>query len=1046
MLTLHPNETKNDPALTRFFHIQTKATIILINYVMKYRSVQKYFMAFIMLFCTATSRGQQLQATLSHYSTDDGLASNAIAYITQDDYGYIWMATWNGLSRFDGYDFFNYRTGAGSHIPNLHNRISFLAIDNQQNVWLRMYDGRVFVLKRSIDKIIDPFEGVMGSEDYHTLRPITVTSSGYVLVNIEGVGLYKLRIESDIIDSELITTGGLVVTSMAEGYQNDIWLGTDKGVHRMDLSNLTIERKGFFLEEHITCLYSNGYNIFAGTQSGKIMSFAYGQEPKVIRNSGLSINALFVDSHGVIWFSDNRQGAIRIKPDTGDEKLFEQRVVVPDYDGSGGTFSETNGTVWVRMNHGGYGYYNRETDEVEYFHNDPANPWNLSNTVNASLALSEGVVWESTSRRGLEKLEILKKTIQRVQLFPEQGPSMANEIRTMLYDDARQVLLLGNKDNSLFFIHNDGSRTAMHNDSEGNPFGRTYGVSRGSKGDYWLCSKDHGVFHIMPQQSGYFVQNYCHSDQNKWSLNSNAAYYALEDKEGNVWVATFGGGVNILTKNKNGQRIALHKQNGIKNYPYNSHMKVRTLAIDSDDKVWAGTTDGILIMSYEGKKLSIQRLKPSQEDLDHPLMSNDIVCLAKDRQGNMWVGTNGGGLARTIGKDSKGVWLFENFGSKDGLPSEEIRSITFDDRGNAWFATDHVLCSYDTGKRIFTTFSNLDGVDETMCSEGAAVTLPNGNILFGTLNGYYLVDRSKLVNTAGNVLKLRITDFWLNDVLQTPRLNDSYNYYVPESKSVTLPSHSSTIAFRFASLNYQLQHRVHYQYMLEGYDNGWKNVDKSRIVSFKSLPTGTYKFKVKAFLLESPEKYDSKHIEVVVPPYFFFSSNSIWFYMIIATALGIWLLLWRQKRLEKTEKVRLLREGPRKQQQQTTSTENESDILIIVNDFLNVHFSDPMLTIEELATAADMSTERLAKQIKRETGLTAKEYLGEFRLKKALAMLEESEDTIAQIALNCGFSDPNTFNRHFKAITGITPSKYRDDKKNASKNDMQTDEYELIED
>ncbi len=71
--------------------------------------------------------------------------------------------------------------------------------------------------------------------------------------------------------------------------------------------------------------------------------------------------------------------------------------------------------------------------------------------------------------------------------------------------------------------------------------------------------------------------------------------------------------------------------------------------------------------------------------------------------------------------DDDGAWQFRNYGVEDGLPSEEIRSITFDDRGNVWFATDHILCSFDVKKGILTTFSQLDGVDDTMCSEGAAV-------------------------------------------------------------------------------------------------------------------------------------------------------------------------------------------------------------------------------------------------------------------------------------------------------------------------------------
>ena len=140
----------------------------------------------------------------------------------------------------------------------------------------------------------------------------------------------------------------------------------------------------------------------------------------------------------------------------------------------------------------------------------------------------------------------------------------------------------------------------------------------------------------------------------------------------------------------------------------------------------------------------------------------------------------------------------------------------------------------------------------------------NGDILFGTLDGYYIVDRKKLMATSGSLLKLQITDFLLNDVWQSPRLGSEINYYVPGSKHVEIPRGASNFGFRFAALNYQLQHRIHYQFMLEGYDKDWRNADKMRLVIYNDVPSGKYTFKVKAFLLESPDKYDIRTIEVTV--------------------------------------------------------------------------------------------------------------------------------------------------------------------------------------
>ena len=856
----------------------------------------------LLLGVVQTVDAQLFQATRSHLSAEDGLVSNAVSGIYQDDLGYLWIATWNGLSRYDGYHFYNYRTGNASRIDNLHNRILDLVIDQSQNVWMRMYDGRVFVLDRTKDQFINPFEGISGNEDFKTDIPLMVTSWGEVLVSI-GLGqLYLMRLDKNGLKSRTISTGGAIILSMAEGTKDDILLGTDKGVRHLNQRSLTIDKKVLLEEEEINCMYVNGFSIYAGTNKGAIYQLANRQKPNLIRSpSGLGIQFLFVDSQGLVWFCDDRMGAYRLNPENGNEKFFQQTVLAPEYDGRDGSFKECYGTVWVRMNHGGYGYYNREADVVEYFHNDPSNPWNLSNTVQAVLELPEGVVWESTNQRGLEKLEILKKNILRVRPVPHATSTMENEIRAFYYDKERRLLLFGNKSGQLFIYHDNKSQTIITRDAKGEPLGRIYGISKGRNGDYWICSKDDGLYKMSPNGSSWTLEHFAHDANNKQSINSNSAYYAIEDQDGNLWIATYGGGVSLMTKDQ-GKTVFLSPGNGLEGYPKGSHMRVRTVEMDEEGNIWAATTDGILIMSYKNKQLKIEKLQIPKKS-DKMLMSNDIVCLRRDNKGTMWVGTHGGGLGYTVGKDEDGTWLFESFNAQDGLPSDEIRSITFDQMDNAWFSMEHAICSFDVSKRVFTVFSSLDGVDDTMLSEGGAITLDNGTMLFGTLDGYYVVDRKKLTASMGSLLKLQITDFFIDGQLMSPRLNDTYDYYVPLSKHVELPSGVDEFAFRFAAMNYQLQHRVHYQYILEGYEEEWHNAEKDLTARYSDLPAGTYTFRVRAFLLESPEKYDQRSIEVVVPQFFLFSTTARWIYLGILVVIGLALLVkYRKKWLRALKK------------------------------------------------------------------------------------------------------------------------------------------------
>lgn len=846
----------------------------------------------VLLLLPLTAGAQPLRAIHTHLSTKDGLCSNAISAIRQDSYGYLWIATWNGLSRYDGYEFYNYRMGSASGVKNLHNRLLDIGIDQHENIWMHMYDNRVFVLNRRTDQIINPFEGKVGYEDFRLDSKILTTSKGEVILNIRDAGLFVAGLDPDDgLKTSMVDTHGMKIRCMAEGADDDVWLGTTQGIYRGIRHTMALDTLLILPQEEVTALSVRNYTLYAATKQGAIYQITFlPTQPKLIRKpTGKTVFNMFFDSHGLLWFCDDEMGASYLNIETGKEKHFQQFVPVPERDGRGGEFNEVNDRVWILMNNGGYGYYNREADKVEFFHNDPQNSWDISNTVYASLELPEGVIWESTSDRGLDKLELQKSNITRVMPIPNASSTEENEIRAMYYDKDRKLLLLGNKRSSLFLYYDNGQKSVITKDSQGNPLGRLYGISKDSQGNYWLCSKDHGVYKMSKTENGWHIKNFRHEDGNPRSMSSSLAYEAVEDKSGNIWIATYGGGVNLLTKENMEKEVFLHEQHGMKNYPKKAYQKVRTIEADPEGHVWAGTTDGILELSYENGEVKVGELKMSTEGDDVPL-SIDIISIRRDHKGGMWIGTNGGGIGYTKSKDKTGRWIMRIFDAENGLPSDEIRSITFDENDNTWFAAEHIICSFNADKNIFTTFSDLDGLDQTRISEGGAIMRGNGNILFGTLDGYYEVDRKKLMASDGALLKMQITGFLLNDVWQSPRLGSKIDYYVPGSTHVVIPRNATNFGFRYAALNYQMQHRVHYQYMLEGYDKDWRNAEKERLAIYNDVPPGTYVFKVKAFLLESPDKYDTRSIEIEVKGSGSFGSVFKWVVGILLLLLIVFLV------------------------------------------------------------------------------------------------------------------------------------------------------------
>lgn len=976
--------------------------------------------ATVMMAGNVNVRGQELRAVLSHYSAEDGMTSNTISDIKTDGYGYLWIASWNGLSRFDGYEFFNYPTGNSSDIPLLHNRILEIYVDTQQNIWMRMYDGRVFVLNRLKDTIINPLQDIEGYEDLTTGRPLFVNKKGEVFAIMRGGDIYKMTLKDNKVTTQLIKTDKLAVRAMAEGIRGTLWLATDKGIHRMNADG-TFHKTGVLEEEDITCIFSDGTNVFAGTRSGKIVKYTPGLIPQTLAELQTPISTLFVDSKDLIWFAQDVQGISRFNQQTGNVKAFTQRVIVPQPDVRGASIMEVNNTVWINMNRGGFGYYNRDKDEVEYFHNNPDDPWNLSNTVHAFIALPEGIVWESTNLRGLEKLELQKNTVFRKRLI-ENKAGVANEIRAIYYDKERKQLLIGNKDNTLVIISDDGRRTILDSNNYGNSFGRIYGINKDRAGNYWLSSKGNGVIRVTPTGNQFTLTYFRHQEGNANSLNDDNAYYSVEDAEGNIWVGTYGGGINIISKQPNDTYRILNAQNGLNSYPKDSYQKIRTIALDKEGNVWAGTTDGLLRMSLRKNRFVCEVLKNCKER-KHMLGSNDILYLACDDSGSMWVGTNGGGLSHTIGKDEDGNWLYENFNTQDGLPSEEIRSLAFDKKGHVWFATDHNISFYDTQKHIFSTLGTQDGIDNTMCSEGGLHVMPNGDILCGTIDGYYHVNHDRLVNTQASQIKLRITDFFVNNAIISPRLSDLYDYYVPDSGRVKLPNHDDSFTFRFASLNYQMQHRVHYQYMLEGYDTDWHNADRTRMVTYDDLPAGTYTFKVKAFLLAAPDNYDLRTIEVVVPPYWLLSPAAIWIYVLILLA-GIAVLYYMHKERVRSQVIKVGKKDI------ALEKKEEYNFMKKQLEWLEQHYQDSNLRYEDMIAQSTLGRAAYYNKLETITGMAPKEFVTDFRLKKAIELMNQNREMpITEIAAKVGINDPVYFSRAFKQKTGITPTQYRDVKK-----------------
>ncbi len=1020
----------------------------------------------LLLFFVSGELSAQPEIKVEHYSRQNGLPSNAISDILSDSRGYMWFSTWEGLSRFDGFDFVNYKTGADSNIPYLHNRIARIYEDKSGNIWMMMYDGKLFRLNRRTDMFESLIDHFPNSTDAR-IEGLLFTSNGTVWAIVQHAGV--LEIETDSLSNHMTVRfhplTRIKVNQLYEDPFSTIWAATSKGIRVMksdilsaiqyeereealaatqldscmywgtadgnllkyDYANRLFTRHTIKTGEKILSITSNAKEsaLYIGTQQSGL--FRYDVRSGRVKQAvpGLQkVNSLYSDSEGLIWMYTNEPGVGMYNPQSGNYTTFKQKVSIPEEYNPTGTIDELSGTIWVRMNGGGFGYYDRETKNIDYFHNNPDVPNNLSNVVSVAEISSPDMVWISTYTRGVDKLSIINKKTERVLLEKNTSSMLANEIRA-LYLDNDSILWMSTKAGIMYGLNKQMS--VIHritHDDKGNSIGRVYAITQDRNGNFWLGTRGNGLFKMSKSKQGKFrIERYAHDSSDSFSISANDIFHILVDSKGRIWVATYGGGVNLVEE-RGGKTAFLSVNNYFKNNKAMSSLrKIRTLLEDKEGQIWAGTTEGLMSISYdEGKKDIHTVVYRKEANSTTSLSGNDILCAYKDSKGNLWFGTIGGGLNRYVGTSSSGKANFASYMVKDGLPSNEIRSITEDRDGILWFTTENNICSFNLSTGIFSKLSMLEGVDDTMFSESAATVTTNGNIVFGTINGYYVIDKHKLSGAGSTEFKLQITDFQVNEESTSPRLNANYAAYIPECGFVTLPNRHAVFSIRFASLNYPLQHRIHYQYMLEGYDETWRNGDQGRKATYANIPAGSYSFKVKAFLPESPDMYELKSLHIEVPLYFWESPKAYILYtgLLLLLCTGFFGFQYRRRTI--LNKLRVLKIGPSE-----IAFRDDDDYKFISGllEWLESNYSNPDLRIEDMVTSSGLGRTSFYNRLKALVQMSPVEFVLDFRMKKAKMYIEKTNSNIAEIAYQTGFSDPVYFTRLFKSKYNETPTQCR---------------------
>jgi len=782
---------------------------------------------------------------------ESDIALGEVNTIIQDSEGFIWLGGRNGLLRFDGDQFVHVTIdtskgdakGAGTsrNLPISH--AEDLLLDRDQRLWVATHIG-LFLLDRDSNTLLA----------ITSTNPDANTALGKMITSVEQISTGQILVgshhglillEPNTLDAQLIEQihsprnelAGEAVFDIVLGENNVAWLGTETGLTRMDLQN---QKLRYFIP--------------------------YPEEPNtIVKNSA---KMLEIDKQGKIWLGTGNS-LYRFDPDT--------EVFTP-------------------------------------YRHDPNDPTTISDNGSRDLYQdSKGIMWYG-SRSGIDIYDFDKDQFIRVQSLPGQEGGLASSSVVSIYEDSIGDLWVGTYPSGANF--HDWSSAAIRSyqrrqgktqgilvddvgavieDREGNLWVGAGGVTKidrannhfeyfspepslikgakkiasgailtglqDARGDILFGTWANGL-QKYSQETGAFEQlpfdtSISRVGPNSGTvLNDNVVWSLQEDRAGKIWMGTHHGGLNCydpVTKT-----FTYYRQNPEDELTLSNQIVWTTLE-DSQGRFWVGTANGLNLFDRERGTFKHY----FKEDESGGLQNNSILSIYEDKKQQLWIGTDVG-LHKYIEDED----TFEFYLQEDALADNAVRSIVEDKQGNLWIGTNNGIRMFNPETKVNTNFQSINQRKLGGFDTGSALVTRTGELAFGGEKGLKVIYPEQLTQSHTRELPVALTDFSL--FTKSVAVNGSEKILTKKinlTEKIVLDHEKSMFSFRYAALNFRNPDKTLYAYMLEGFDDSWREVGNQRIATYTNIPSGNYTFKVKAKTSSNGNwTYKKNTVNLVIKP------------------------------------------------------------------------------------------------------------------------------------------------------------------------------------
>lgn len=802
------------------------------------------------LLITATilfSYGQTRDLKFKNIGIKDGLSQNTVSAIAQDDNGFMWIGTKDGLNKYDGYNFYQFNKNFNKENNIGSNDIKIISLDKTGLLWVKDVNGSLDILNINKEKFENPYRFT-----FNNIQAIYHDRENNTWIGTLGEGVYKIdKVQNKIINYKHSKKSNSIssneINSIKEDNKGNIWIGTNNA----------------------------GINVIE-VKTKKLITYKNDPEKENSLPNNV-IRFIFEDKKKNIWIGTDKVGLILYRPATKD---FVPVVTLNTLMGRSHFLSieeDRNGVLWMGTENEGLYLFDPATNQsFSYTHSDKDRSSISSNTISFIKRDKAGNMWMGTSNTGISLVRVNSGRFAHFNNSSQKN-NLSNNIVNFFLEDSKNNIWIATDGGGLNKFDEKTEQFTVYKNIPGNSnsISGNYALSvaEDSHGNIWTGTWGHGI--SVLNKNGKFT-HLKHDPANPLSLSNNYAFCILKDSKDRIWVGTYGGGLNLY--NKDGKKIK-HFINNEKDLNSISSNYILALKEDKKGNLWIGTDGrGINLYNEETERFESQKYR----DPKIGISNLRIVSIHEDNLGFLWLATDYG-LNKFNPVNNKNSSYF----TENGLANNLVTSVISDKKGFIWASTYKGLSRINPRNNFIENFTIEDGLQENEFRSGKLLS-SSGRLYFGGINGFNSFFPDSIKEAEDNV-KVVFTNFQIfnKNVAITDKNDNSspLKTTISNTKEITIPYYLSVFSFEFATLNYSSKDKNQYAYQLQGFNNTWHELGSKNGVTFTNLDAGTYNLRIKALASNGQWSKNITELKLVITPPFW---KTWWFILLeIITAIAI---------------------------------------------------------------------------------------------------------------------------------------------------------------